>query len=108
MKTDLFAIIEAAGRQVRVEPNQLLDMEGVRLEKDSKEIVFNKVLAVRKGESFEVGTPYVQGASVSCEFLEELRGPKKVIFKIRRRKNYRRKKGYRATLAKLRVKEINF
>ena len=108
MKTDLFAIIEAAGRQVRVEPNQVFDIEGVRLEKASKEVVFDKVLAVRKGESFEVGTPYVHGASVSCEFLEELRGPKKVIFKIRRRKNYRRKKGYRATLAKLRVKEIKF
>ena len=108
METKGFAIIEAAGKQFRVEPNQVFDVEGLKLKESSKEVVFEKVLAVQKGESLEVGTPFVKGASVACELLKEFRGPKKIIFKMRRRKNYRRKTGYRAALAKLRVKEINF
>ena len=102
-----YAIIEAAGKQFRVEPNQVLDIEGLGLKKASKEVIFDKVLAVQKGESLEVGSPFVKGASVSCEFLKEFKGEKKIIFKMRRRKNYRRKNGYRATISRLRVKEIS-
>lgn len=106
MEKNLSAIIEAAGKQFRVEPNQVLDIEGLALTKSSKKIVFDKILSIRKGDSFEVGTPFIKGASVACELIEEIRGPKKVIFKMRRRKNYRRKNGFRSVVARLRVKEI--
>lgn len=104
-----FAIIQAGGGQLRVKPNQLIEIEGVRLKDASKEkeVVLEKVLAVQKEkEELKVGNPFVRGASVLCEFLQEVRGPKTISFKLRRRKNYRRKKGYRAELARLRVKEI--
>ena len=107
MKKNSYAIIEAAGKQFRVEPDQVLDIEGLSLDEASKEIVFDKVLAVHKGESLEVGEPFVAGASVSCELLQRFRGPKKIIFKMRRRKNYRRKNGFRSAVTQLRVKDIN-
>ena len=71
-------------------------------------MVLDKVLMLGKGDSFEVGNPYVKGASVICEYLGELKGPKVITFKFRRRKNYRRKTGHRQIFSKLRVKEIQF
>ena len=109
MEKKSYAIIEAAGKQFRVEPSQVFDIEGLGgLKRASQEVIFDKVIALRKGESLEIGSPFVKGASVSCEFLQELRGSKKVIFRMRRRKNYRRKKGYRAAVTRLRVKELVF
>jgi len=101
-----YAIIQTSGSQLRVEPNQVIAVEGVKAPDAAKKVVFDKVLAVQKGNSVEVGTPFVKGASVVCEFLQELRGPKTISFKLKRRKNYRRKKGYRSKLSELRVKEI--
>ncbi len=103
-----FAIIHASGKQVRVEPNQVIDIERVRLKEKQKEVTFDKVLVTRKGDSLQVGQPYVKGASVICEYLGEIKDVKKVIFKMRRRKNYRRKKGHRQILSQLRVKEIQY
>ncbi len=103
-----FAIIQSGGKQLRVEPKQLIDVERVRLVKGSKEVVLDKVLMARKGGVLEVGSPYVKGASVVCEYLGEKKGPKTISFKLRRRKNYRRKKGHRQIFSELRIKEIQF
>ena len=103
-----FAIIQSGGKQLRVEPKQVVNVERVRLAKDSKEVVLDKVLMVRKGKALEVGSPYVKGATVVCEYLGEKKGPKTISFKLRRRKNYRRKKGHRQILSELRIKEIQF
>jgi large subunit ribosomal protein L21 len=103
-----YAIVETGGKQLRMEPNQLLGVERVKAGKAPKEVVFDKVLLAQKGETFKVGNPYVKGASVLCEYVGEIRGPKTVIFKMKRRKNYRRKRGHRQTLTEVRVKEIQF
>lgn len=103
-----FAIIQTGGKQLRVEPKQVIDIERVKLAKGSKEVVLDKVLMARKGKDLEVGSPYVKGAAVVCEYLGEKKGPKTISFKLRRRKNYRRKKGHRQILSELRVKEIQF
>lgn len=104
-----FAIIQTGGKQVRVEPNQVIGVERLRTTDDhQKEVILDKVLFLQKGESFEVGDPFIKGASVLCEFLGENKGPKTIIFKMKRRKNYRRKKGHRQLVTKLRVKEIRF
>src|SRR3989338_2460275 len=100
-----FAIVQAGGKQLRVEPNQVIDVERLKLGDHQKEVLLNKVLLLRRGESYEVGNPYVKGALVVCESLDEIRGPKKVSFKMRRRKNSRQKKGHRQTSSRLRVKE---
>lgn len=101
-----FAIVETGGKQLRVEPNQVIRVERLRPANPRKEISLKEVLMVQKGDSLAVGTPYVKGASVVCEFVKETKGDKVVIFKMRRRKNYRRKKGHRQVFSELRVKEI--
>lgn len=103
-----FAIIQTGGKQLRVEPEQLIEIERLRLAEGSKEVFLDKVLMARKGKSVEVGSPYVKGAQVLCEYLGEKKGLKTIIFKLRRRKNYRRKKGHRQIFSQLRVKEIQF
>lgn len=101
-----FAIVQAGGKQVRVQPNQVIDIERLKLGEHQKEVLLDKVLFLQKGESYEVGNPYVKGALVVCESLAETKGPKKVSFKMRRRKNSRQKQGHRQIYSKLRVKEI--
>lgn len=101
-----FAIVETGGKQLRVEPKQLITVERLTQAVLEKEVVLNKVLAAGDAKTFEVGNPYLKGASVICEYLGEKKGLKAVVFKIRRRKNYRRKKGHRQILAQLQVKEI--
>jgi large subunit ribosomal protein L21 len=103
-----YAIVETGGKQLRVEPNQVIEIERLRLGKNPTNVVLDKVLLVGKAGALEVGSPYVKGASVVCDFLGETKGPKKVIFKMRRRKNYRRKTGHRQLFIELRVKEIQF
>lgn len=101
-----YAIIQTGGKQLRVEPSQVIDVERLGAKTPDKEIVLDKVLLVGKGKSLEVGTPFVKGAKVLCEFLGEKRGEKVISFKIKRRKNYRRKIGHRQIFSQLRVKEI--
>ena len=104
-----FAIIEIGGKQLRVETNQVVGVERLQSAgQPKKEVVLDKVLLVQKGEHLEVGNPYVAKASVICEFLGETKGPKVVSFKMRRRKNYRKKIGHRQIFSELRVKEIAF
>lgn len=103
-----YAIVETGGKQMRVEPNQLLGVERVRVGKSPKEVILDKVLLVQKGDALKVGNPYVKGASVVCDYVKESKGPKVVIFKMKRRKNYRRKRGHRQIVTELRVKEILF
>lgn len=106
IKMNGFAIVQAGGKQLRVEPNQVIGVERLKVGDHQKEVLLDKVLVVRRGESFDVGNPYVKGALVVCEYLAEPKDAKKISFKIRRRKNSRRKKGHRQILSKLRVKEI--
>jgi len=102
---ETFAIVQTGGKQMRVEPEQLIAIERVTAN-SKKEVVLDKVLALGGEKSFEIGSPFVKGASVVCEFIREKKGPKTVIFKMKRRKNYRRKKGHRQLLSELRVKKI--
>ncbi len=103
-----FAIVQTGGKQLRVEPSQVIDVERLSLAKSAKEVVLNQVLIVRKGETVEVGNPFVKGASVICEYLGEIKAPKVISYKYLRRKNYRKKIGHRQIFSQLRVKEIQF
>ena len=108
MEKTPFAIIETGGKQLRVEPSQVIDIERLTFDKDAKEIVLDRVLLAGKGDSLAIGTPFLEGAKVLCEYLGEEQGPKVISFKIRRRKNYRKKIGHRQLFSRLRVKEIHF
>jgi large subunit ribosomal protein L21 len=100
----MFAVIKTGGRQYRVVPDDVLEIG--KIAGDVGTIVqLGEVLLVG-GESPVLGTPTVVGASVAAEVLQHKRGPKVIAFKKRRRKNSRRKRGYRDEITVLRITEI--
>src|ERR1700710_1518074 len=100
----MFAVIKTGGRQYRVVPDDVLEIG--KIAGDVGTIVqLGEVLLVG-GESPVLGIPTVAGASVAAEVLQHKRGPKIISFKKRRRKNSRRKRGYRDEITVLRITEI--
>jgi large subunit ribosomal protein L21 len=100
----MFAVIKTGGRQYRVVPDDVLEIG--KIAGDVGTIVqLGEVLLVG-GEQPVLGLPTVAGASVAAEVLQHKRGPKIISFKKRRRKNSRRKRGYRDEITVLRITEI--
>ena len=100
----MFAVIKTGGRQYRVVPDDVLEIG--KIAGDVGTIVqLGEVLLVG-GDSPLLGAPTVAGASVAAEVLQHKRGPKVISFKKRRRKNSRRKRGYRDEITVLRITEI--
>jgi large subunit ribosomal protein L21 len=100
----MFAVIKTGGKQYRVAAQDTLKVD--RLEAEPGQIVqFGEVLTIG-GDTVTVGKPTVAGASVAAEVLEQGRGPKIIAFKKRRRKNSRRKRGFRAEFTLVRITEI--
>jgi large subunit ribosomal protein L21 len=100
----MFAVIKTGGRQYRVVPNDVLEIGKIAGEVGTI-VQLGEVLVVG-GDTPVLGMPTVAGASVAAEVLDHKRGPKVIAFKKRRRKNSRRKRGYRDEITVLRVTEI--
>ncbi|HEY7611327.1 MAG TPA: 50S ribosomal protein L21 [Alphaproteobacteria bacterium] len=99
------AVIRTGGKQYRVAANDVIKVE--RLAGDAGEqVVFGEVLSLSGDGSAEVGAPLISGASVAARVIAQDRADKIVIFKKRRRHNYRRTKGHRQHLTVLRIEEI--
>lgn len=101
----MFAVVKTGGKQYRVEKDDIIKVEKLDVEAGDT-ISLDDVLMVGKEGSPKVGTPLVKGASVKAEVVAQDRGPKLIVFKKKRRQNYRRKKGHRQDLTVLRIKEI--
>lgn len=100
----MFAVIKAGGKQYRVAPEDVIRID--RVEGEPGEVVaFGEVL-VLGGETTQLGAPTVAGATVAGEVLQHTRGDKVIAFKKRRRKNSRRKRGYRHEFSVVRITEI--
>src|SRR4029079_17135439 len=100
----MFAVIQTGGRQYRVVPEDVLEITKIDGEVGSI-VQLGEVLVVG-GDTPVLGAPTVAGASVAAEVLQHKRGPKVIAFKKRRRKNSRRKRGYRDEITVLRITEI--
>ena len=100
----MFAVIKTGGRQYRVVPNDVLEIG--KIEGLVGSIVQLGEVLVLGSDTPVLGTPSVAGASVAAEVLQHKRGPKVIAFKKRRRKNSRRKRGYRDEITVLRITEI--
>src|ERR1700749_2445681 len=100
----MFAVIKTGGRQYRVLPDDVLEIGKIAGEVGS--IVQLGEVMVVGGDTPTLGFPFVTGASVAAEVLDHKRGAKVIAFKKRRRKNSRRKRGYRDELTVLRITEI--
>ena len=101
----MYAVIKTGGKQYKVAPNDVILVEKLPVETGSS-IEFDEVLLVAddKGQTF--GAPLVAGATVAATVLEQARGDKIIVFKKKRRKNYRRKAGHRQDLTALRITDI--
>ena len=100
----MFAVIKTGGRQYRVVPDDVLEIGKIAGEVGT--IVQLGEVLLLGGEQPVLGAPTVAGASVAAEVLQHKRGPKVIAFKKRRRKNSRRKRGYRDEITVLRITEI--
>ena len=89
-----YAVIRTGGKQYRVSPGARLTVEKL-LGEPGQQVEFAEVLMRGNGESVEIGAPLVDGAAVRGVILEQDRGPRILVFKKKRRKNYRRRMGHR-------------
>ncbi|WP_010303571.1 50S ribosomal protein L21 [Kurthia senegalensis] len=101
----MYAIIETGGKQIKVEAGQEIYVEKINAEA-GEVVTFDKVLFVG-GEAVKVGAPFVEGATVTAKVEKQGRQKKVTIFKLKAKKNYRRKQGHRQPYTKLVVEAIN-
>jgi large subunit ribosomal protein L21 len=107
--TIMYAVIETGGKQYRVAPGDVLDVELAETTgKKKQQVKFDRVLLVGGGDGgVQVGSPLVKGAAVSAEVVGEVRAPKVLIFKTKKRKGYRRRGAHRQDLLRVRIREIS-
>ncbi|MGG4605627.1 50S ribosomal protein L21 [Alcaligenaceae bacterium 429] len=102
----MYAVIKTGGKQYRVTTGQKLKIEQIPAD-IGQEISLDQVLSVGEGESLQVGTPFVNGAVVKATVLAQGRHPKIKIFKMRRRKGYRKTQGHRQNYTEVRIEAVN-
>lgn len=102
----MYAVLETGSKQYRVTAGDTLDVERLAVEA-GQPYTFDRVLLVNNDGKVSVGAPVVANATVVADIVEHLRGPKKIAFKMKRRKGYHRTVGHRQELTKIRIKEIN-
>jgi large subunit ribosomal protein L21 len=102
----MFAIIKTGGKQYRVGPGDQIVVERIAGEVGA-EVALEQVLAIGDGEDSAIGHPTLPNASVRARIVQQPRGTKVIVFKKKRRKNYRRKHGHRQELTVLRIQEIS-
>ena len=102
----MYAVVKIKGHQYRVQPDGLLQVELIDSEV-GQTVSFDEVLMVSDGDDVKVGAPNIEGATVDAEIIEHGRSRKIVVFKKKRRKNYRRKNGHRQGYTQLKITGIN-
>lgn len=104
----MYAVIEDSGRQFRVSEGDVLTVDLRDLEDEVASLVFDRVLLVADGDDIKLGTPLVNGASVSADVVDpEMKGKKVYSYKLRRRKASRRKTGHRQRYVQVRIAKIS-
>ncbi|HXJ56341.1 MAG TPA: 50S ribosomal protein L21 [Candidatus Dormibacteraeota bacterium] len=101
----MYAVIETGGKQYRVAPGDTLEVEYLEVE-PGQTYTFDRVLLVAGEGKVAVGNPTVAAASVLVDVTDQIRGDKKIAFKMKRRKGYHRTIGHRQSLTRVKVKEI--
>lgn len=102
----MYAVIKTGGKQYRVAAGQKLKIEQIPAD-IGQEISLDQVLSVGEGESLQIGGPFVDGATVTATVLAQGRHDKIKVFKMRRRKGYRRTQGHRQNYTEIRIEAVN-
>ena len=101
----MYAIVDIAGQQFKVEKDQKLFVH--RLEgEEGKKVSFDKVLLIDTGSKVSVGDPVVKGASVAAKIISHMKADKVLVFKKKRRKGYKVRNGHRTHFTKLLIEDI--
>jgi large subunit ribosomal protein L21 len=101
----MYAVIKTGGKQHRVSPGEVLAVEKIAGNR-GEQVIFDQVLMVVDEADIRIGAPVVEGAKVVGEILEQKKGPKINVFKMKRRKGFKKKTGHRQQLTSMKVKEI--
>lgn len=101
----MYAIVKTGGKQYRVEKGATLVVEKIDAAKGDK-VSLDEVLMIGDDKKTTVGTPLVKGASVNAEIVSQFKDEKVIVFKKKRRQNYRRKKGHRQDLTLVQITDI--
>ena len=102
----MYAIVETGGKQIRVEEGRSIKVEKLPAEAGA-EVVLDKVLFVEAGDAPKIGAPFVDGAKVTCQVVEHGRDRKIVVFKKKRRNDYKKKQGHRQEFTTLKITGIS-
>ncbi|MQY50645.1 50S ribosomal protein L21 [Rhodocyclus gracilis] len=102
----MYAVIKTGGKQYRVVAGEKLKIEQIPAEVGA-EITIDQILMVGEGESVKIGAPFVAGASVKATVLTQGRHDKIKVFKMRRRKHYRKQQGHRQNYTEIRIDGIS-
>jgi len=101
----MFAVIKTGGKQYKIQKGDVLSIEKVGLEEGQK-LSFDTVLLIEDGNKTLIGTPFIEKARVEAVVIENFKDKKIIVFKKKRRKQYRKKIGHRQELTKVKVEEI--
>ncbi|NNK88662.1 MAG: 50S ribosomal protein L21 [Flavobacteriaceae bacterium] len=101
----MYAIVEIAGQQFKVEKDQKVFVHRLHEEEGNK-VAFDNVLLLGDGDNITVGAPAIDGAQVGAKVLKHLKGDKVIVFKKKRRKGYRVKNGHRQSLTEIQIENI--
>ncbi|MGH7187532.1 MAG: 50S ribosomal protein L21 [Pseudomonadota bacterium] len=101
----MYAIVNINGIQTRVTPDEVVNVPRLSGE-PGDELTFDQVLLLADGDKISFGQPFLKGASLTAEVVEHIRGPKLRIFKYKRRRDYRRRRGHRDEITRIRVSAI--
>ena len=102
----MYAIIETGGKQYKVSEGDIIFVEKLEVAEDAV-ITIDKVVALCGEAGLNVGTPYVNGASVSAKVLKQGKDKKVVVFKMKPKKGYRKKQGHRQPYTKIQIEKIS-
>jgi large subunit ribosomal protein L21 len=100
------ATIKTQGKQFSVSEGDILIVNRYPMTEAGSTVEINEVLAAGEGSSFQVGTPFLSGASVKAKILENKRGKKVIVFKKKKRKGYEKKRGHRQELSVIKIESI--
>ncbi len=102
----MYAIVEAGGKQYKLEEGRYVDMELLHANENDK-VTFDKVVMLVNGKKSKVGQPYVEGAVVEGSIVKNDKAKKIIVFKQRPKKGYRKKQGHRQQFSRVMINKIN-
>ena len=102
----MYAVIETGGKQYKVEAGDVIYIEKLAVEENA-DVTFDKVVAVGAEDGIKVGTPYVEGATVSAKAVKNGKAKKVTVFTYKPKKNEKRKMGHRQPYTKVEISAIN-